>query len=102
MTLNIFIHHPLKATTMRCVPSSNSVVIGTIDGKVMLVDIIDAEKPRLVFEKILHKGPLTALGYVVIVLPIAFSFHLSFYKKLLVTRSALRSPKKRNSRTRKM
>ena len=73
---------------MKCVPSSNSVIVGTIDGKVMLVDIREADKPRLVFEKILHKGPLTALGYAVFILPTAFS--RIFHKKLLVTNSSLR------------
>ena len=78
---------------MKCVPSSNSVIIGTIDGKVMLVDIREADKPRLVFEKILHKGPLTALRYVVFISSIAFSSHAFFEKKLLITKSTLRSSK---------
>ncbi len=53
-----------KATTMKCLASSSTVVVGTLDGRLLLVDVSSTDKPRLVLERFLHKGPITALGCV--------------------------------------
>eukprot|EP00794_Sanderia_malayensis_P005297 gene5297-5966_t len=51
-----------KATTVKCLPSSSSAVVGTSDGRVLVVDLSLVDKPRFVMENSFHKGPVTALG----------------------------------------
>ena len=49
---------------MHCLPSSSSVVIGTADGALILVDITTPKQPRPVIRRLLHKDRVTALGLV--------------------------------------
>ena len=57
----------VKATAIQCLPSSSSVIIGTEDGALILVDITTPEHPRPVLRRLLHKGRITALGCVIFI-----------------------------------
>jgi len=53
---------PCQATAMHCLPSSSSVVIGTADGALILVDLTTPKQPRPVIRRLLHKDRISALG----------------------------------------
>ena len=58
-------------------------MVGTTDGALILVDVTTPEQPRPVLKRLLHKGRVTALGFVFILLS-CISI-LSFYYRLMIS-----------------
>nr|XP_030132217.3 cilia- and flagella-associated protein 43 isoform X1 [Taeniopygia guttata] len=53
----------IKATSMACCPSSNSVAVGTQTGQICFLDVTKAEAPRVVHRTFLSKLPVLSLHY---------------------------------------
>lgn len=51
------------ATTLVCSPSSSSAAMGTMDGSVYFLNILDVESPQLIHQAFLSKSPVKILIY---------------------------------------
>ncbi|XP_034352806.1 cilia- and flagella-associated protein 43 isoform X1 [Arvicanthis niloticus] len=52
-----------QATALACCPSSLSAAVGTVDGYVYFLNLIDAESPQLIHQAYLSQSPVKTLNY---------------------------------------
>ncbi|XP_029425526.1 cilia- and flagella-associated protein 43 isoform X3 [Nannospalax galili] len=51
------------STTLACSPSSSSAVVGTVDGWVHFLDILEVESPQVIHKTFLSRSPIQILSY---------------------------------------